>query len=78
VLQTGLICRFRPFRLFSSVRARARVGVHERSTRSTRLTCGSASYSLNTYGPEDFPRLPEIQTRGRRADTDLVRIVLPR
>jgi DNA polymerase III subunit beta len=21
-----------------------------------RLTCGSASYSLNTYGPEDFPR----------------------
>jgi DNA polymerase-3 subunit beta len=25
-----------------------------------RLTCGSASYSLNTYGPEDFPRLPEI------------------
>ena len=26
-----------------------------------RLTCGSASYSLNTYGPEDFPRLPEIE-----------------
>jgi DNA polymerase-3 subunit beta len=25
-----------------------------------RVTCGSASYSLNTYGPEDFPRLPEI------------------
>jgi DNA polymerase-3 subunit beta len=25
-----------------------------------RLACGSASYSLNTYGPEDFPRLPEI------------------
>jgi DNA polymerase III subunit beta len=25
-----------------------------------RLTCGAASYSLNTYGPEDFPRLPEI------------------
>jgi DNA polymerase-3 subunit beta len=25
-----------------------------------RLTCGSASYGLNTYGPEDFPRLPEI------------------
>ena len=24
------------------------------------LTCGSASYSLHTYGPEDFPRLPEI------------------
>lgn len=26
-----------------------------------RLTCGTASYSLNTYGPEDFPRLPEIE-----------------
>ena len=26
-----------------------------------RLTSGSASYSLNTYGPEDFPRLPEIE-----------------
>ncbi len=25
-----------------------------------RLTCGSASYALHTYGPEDFPRLPEI------------------
>jgi DNA polymerase III subunit beta len=25
-----------------------------------RLTCGAASYGLNTYGPEDFPRLPEI------------------
>jgi DNA polymerase-3 subunit beta len=26
-----------------------------------RLVCGSASYQLNTYGPEDFPRLPEIE-----------------
>ena len=26
-----------------------------------RLACGSASYQLNTYGPEDFPRLPEIE-----------------
>jgi DNA polymerase III subunit beta len=26
-----------------------------------RLECGSASYQLNTYGPEDFPRLPEIE-----------------
>jgi DNA polymerase III subunit beta len=26
-----------------------------------RLACGSASYSLNTYGPEDFPRLPDIE-----------------
>jgi DNA polymerase-3 subunit beta len=25
-----------------------------------RLTCGAASYSLHTYGAEDFPRLPEI------------------
>src|SRR5918999_811656 len=24
------------------------------------LVCGSASYKLHTYGPEDFPRLPEI------------------
>src|SRR5918999_2706023 len=24
------------------------------------LTAGTASYRLNTYGPEDFPRLPEI------------------
>lgn len=26
-----------------------------------RLTCGTASYQLHTYGPEDFPRLPEIE-----------------
>lgn len=26
-----------------------------------RITCGSASYSLHTYGSEDFPRLPEIE-----------------
>jgi len=26
-----------------------------------RLVCGAASYQLNTYGPEDFPRLPEIE-----------------
>jgi DNA polymerase-3 subunit beta len=26
-----------------------------------RLACGSAAYQLNTYGPEDFPRLPEIE-----------------
>jgi DNA polymerase-3 subunit beta len=24
------------------------------------LTCGTANYSLNTYNPEDFPRLPEL------------------
>jgi DNA polymerase-3 subunit beta len=27
-----------------------------------RVTCGSASYALHTYGPEDFPRLPEIDS----------------
>ena len=26
-----------------------------------RLACGSASYQLNTYAAEDFPRLPEIE-----------------
>src|SRR5919106_5218943 len=25
------------------------------------LVCGPASYKLHTYGPEDFPRLPEIE-----------------
>src|SRR5215216_3927380 len=25
------------------------------------LTCGSASFRLNTYNAEDFPRLPEIE-----------------
>ena len=28
-----------------------------------RVTCGSASYSLHTYSPEDFPRLPEIDPK---------------
>jgi DNA polymerase III subunit beta len=28
------------------------------------LTSGSASYRLHTYGPEDFPRLPEIDPAG--------------
>ena len=26
------------------------------------VTAGSASYTLNTYNPEDFPRLPELET----------------
>ena len=34
---------------------------HRADEGMVRLTCGSASYSLNTYGPEDFPRLPEIE-----------------
>src|SRR5919108_2719814 len=36
-----------------TLEARAEDGV-------ARLTCGAASYSLHTYGAEDFPRLPEI------------------
>jgi DNA polymerase III subunit beta len=34
---------------------------HRADEGMVRLTCGSASYSLNTYGPEDFPRLPEVE-----------------
>ncbi len=29
-----------------------------------RIECGSASYRLNTYGVEDFPRLPELEAVG--------------
>src|SRR5919109_4696026 len=36
-----------------TLEARAEDGV-------ARLACGAASYSLHTYGAEDFPRLPEI------------------
>ena len=34
---------------------------HRADEGMVRLTCGSASYSLNTYGPEDFPRLPDVE-----------------
>ena len=34
---------------------------HRAEEGMVRLTCGSASYSLNTYGPEDFPRLPDVE-----------------
>jgi DNA polymerase-3 subunit beta len=34
---------------------------HRADEGAARVTCGTASYSLNTYGPEDFPRLPEIE-----------------
>jgi len=34
---------------------------HRADEGMVRLTCGTASYSLNTYGPEDFPRLPEVE-----------------
>ncbi len=29
------------------------------------ITCGSASYRLNTYTPEDFPRLPDTESLSR-------------
>jgi DNA polymerase-3 subunit beta len=28
------------------------------------LTCGSASYGLHTYSPDDFPRLPDVEAEG--------------
>ncbi len=37
------------------------VSIEHRPTESVvHLTCGSASYMLHTYNPEDFPRLPEL------------------
>src|SRR4029453_15007470 len=38
-------------------------GIHPRPAEEgvVELTCGSASYRLNTYAAEDFPRLPEIE-----------------
>ena len=32
---------------------------------TARLTCGSASYALNTFAHEDFPRLPELEAAER-------------
>jgi DNA polymerase III subunit beta len=32
---------------------------HRAEESVVRLTCGTASYQLNTYNPEDFPRLPD-------------------
>jgi DNA polymerase-3 subunit beta len=34
---------------------------HKPAESVAHLTCGSASYTLNTYNPEDFPRLPELE-----------------
>jgi DNA polymerase III subunit beta len=34
---------------------------HRAAEGVVRLRCGSASYSLNTYSAEDFPRLPDAQ-----------------
>jgi DNA polymerase-3 subunit beta len=37
------------------------VSIEHKPTESVvHLTCGSASYTLHTYNPEDFPRLPEL------------------
>jgi DNA polymerase-3 subunit beta len=33
---------------------------HDRDESTLELTCGAASYRLNTYRAEDFPRLPEV------------------
>jgi DNA polymerase III subunit beta len=33
---------------------------HKPTESVAHLTCGSASYTLHTYNPEDFPRLPEL------------------
>jgi DNA polymerase III subunit beta len=34
---------------------------HRGEEGTLRLTCGPASYALNTFGVEDFPRLPELE-----------------
>jgi DNA polymerase-3 subunit beta len=34
---------------------------HRAEEGTLRLTCGPASYALNTFGVEDFPRLPELE-----------------
>jgi DNA polymerase-3 subunit beta len=33
---------------------------HRAEEGSVRITCGTASYRLNTYNADDFPRLPEV------------------
>jgi DNA polymerase III subunit beta len=33
---------------------------HKPTEAVVHVTCGSASYTLHTYNPEDFPRLPEL------------------
>ena len=34
---------------------------HKPAESVAHLTCGSASYTLHTFNPEDFPRLPELE-----------------
>jgi DNA polymerase III subunit beta len=34
---------------------------HKSAESVAHLTCGSASYTLHTFNPEDFPRLPELE-----------------
>jgi DNA polymerase-3 subunit beta len=37
------------------------VSIEHKPTESVvHIVCGTASYTLNTYNPEDFPRLPEV------------------
>jgi DNA polymerase-3 subunit beta len=35
---------------------------HRAEENVLRLTCSAASYQLHTYNPEDFPRLPDVET----------------
>ena len=35
---------------------------HREEENILHVQCGSAEYRLNTYGAEDFPRLPEIES----------------
>ena len=37
---------------------------HREEENILHVQCGSAEYRLNTYGAEDFPRLPEIESGG--------------
>ena len=37
---------------------------HREEENILHVRCGSAEYRLNTYGAEDFPRLPEVETGG--------------
>ena len=34
---------------------------HKREEATVEIHCGSATYRLHTYNPEDFPRLPEVE-----------------
>jgi len=40
---------------------------HRPDEHVARITCGSATYALNTYNTEDFPRLPDVELVDRFA-----------